>query len=491
MLEVEKNELSQGKNVQLFIGNAWCDGSDERLLAVVNPHTGEPRSHVVCAERADIDRAIAHAVKGFKTWSRTPAIVRSDILLKAASLIRERAREIARDITLEQGKPLEQAAQEVESSAAFICWFAEEARRTYGVVIPSRHDDVRQLTTWHPVGPVAAFTPWNYPLSQAARKVGAALASGCSVVLKGPEYTPAASVHLVHAFIDAGLPADALSLVFGDAPAIAAQLIDSDQIRKISFTGSTQVGKQLMRDAGAKMKRTTMELGGHAPVIVFADTDLEQVAEQLAAMKLRNAGQNCLAPTRILVERSGYDAFLQAFVSSMKRARIGNGMDSGTDFGPLMHAGRVEALNRLVNDAVEQGATRVTGGQALDRKGWFYPATVLANVPTDAMVMNEEPFGPIALVNPFDKAEDAIIEANRLSYGLAAYLYTSSLAKASLTSQQVESGMIAINHYGLGLPEAPFGGIKDSGHGTEGGSGELTEYMYSKFVTEKAVRWQV
>lgn len=489
MVDLDSNELIQGEPVKLFVGGVWCDGANRRLLPVVNPHTGTARSNVACADRADIDRAISHAATAFRSWSKKPALQRSETLLAAARLIGQRAHDIARDITIEQGKPLEQAIQEVESAAAFISWFAEEAKRTYGTVIPSRQSDVRQSTMLHPVGPVAAFTPWNYPFSQAARKVGAALASGCSVILKGPEYAPAAPVHLVQAFIDAGLPADALALVYGDAPAIANQLIESENIRKISFTGSTQVGKQLMRDAGAKMKRTTMELGGHAPVIVFNDTDIKRVAMQLATMKLRNAGQNCLAPTRILVEGPGYRTFLREFVSAMERGQIGYGMDPSSHYGPLMHFGRVKALDRLVTDAVDRGAVRQTGGAHLNRKGWFYPATVLSAVPNDALVMNEEPFGPIAVVNSFGNIDQAIEEANRLSYGLAAYIYTSSLAKASHTSREIESGMVSVNHYGLGLPEVPFGGIKDSGHGTEGGSGALAEYMYTKFITEKAVDW--
>ena len=403
---------------------------------------------------------------------------------KAADNLRADADATATKMTLEQGKPLAEAKMEVLAGADIIDWFAEEGRRAYGRTIPARADGIYQLEIKQPVGPVAAFTPWNFPINQAVRKISGALATGCTIIIKGPEETPASCAALVDAFVKAGLPPGVINLVFGVPAEISAYLIPHPVIRKISFTGSTAVGKQLAMLAGAHMKRVTMELGGHAPAVVFADADLDAAAKVLSAAKFRNAGQVCVSPTRFMVQKPDYDEFMVNFVNSAKAVKVGDGMEEGVLMGPLAHARRLDAMEALVSDAVAKGAKVETGGRRIGNKGYFFEPTVLSNVPHSARIMNEEPFGPIALVAPFDSFDDAITEANRLSYGLAAYAYTRSAKTAAALGQSIESGMVTINHLGLALPEVPFGGVKDSGYGTEGGADALEAYLVTKFVTQ-------
>ena len=469
-------------NTQLFIDNTWRATS--RTLPVANPATEIEIGRVSMADTADLDEAAAASLRGFKTWRRVPAFERGALMRHAAQLMRERAEDIAVTMTLEQGKPLAESRAETLASADVIEWFAEEARRTYGRVIPSRVNIVRQIVMLEPVGPVAAFTPWNFPINQAVRKIAAALAAGCSVVLKGPEETPASCAALVRAFSDAGLPAGVLNLVFGVPAEISNHLIAHPAIRKISFTGSTAVGKLLAAKAGEHMKRATMELGGHAPALVFADSDVPRAARLLAAAKYRNAGQVCISPTRFIVEHSVCDEFMEHFVVAAQTIHVGNGLHDGVQMGALANARRLHAMEQLVADAVAQGATIATGGKRREREGYFFEPTLLIDVPPSARIMNEEPFGPIAAVSTFSTYDEAIGEANRLPFGLAAYAYTCSAATMASLGDDIESGMISINHHGLGIPETPFGGIKDSGYGSEGGSEALEAYLNTKFVSE-------
>jgi succinate-semialdehyde dehydrogenase/glutarate-semialdehyde dehydrogenase len=335
-----------------------------------------------------------------------------------------------------------------------------------------------------PVGPVAAFTPWNFPINQAVRKASAALAAGCSIIIKGPEETPASCAALVRAFCDAGIPAGTINIVFGVPAQVSGYLIPHPAIRKVSFTGSTSVGKQLAKLAGEHMKRVTMELGGHAPAIVFADADVDAAAKILSANKYRNAGQVCVSPTRFLVQEPVYDAFVEKFVGHAKAVKVGNGLDESTRMGPLAHERRLDAIEAFVADAVAKGAKVATGGKRIGNKGYFFEPTVLTDVPREARIMNEEPFGPVAIVNSFRDFDDAVSEANRLPYGLAAYAYTRSPKTAAGIGQAIESGMVSINHHGLALPEVPFGGIKDSGYGSEGGADAIEAYLNTKFVTQ-------
>lgn len=469
-------------DTQIYVDGAWRAGA--KTIAVIDPATEAEIGRLSLASEQDLSDAAEAAARAFSAWRKVSPLERSKLMRRAADLLRERAGDIAAIMTREQGKPLAEAKGETLAGADVIDWFAEEGRRTYGRVVPSRTDAVRQIVTREPVGPVACFTPWNFPLNQAVRKVSAALASGCTVVLKGPEETPASCAALVQVFIDAGLPQGALNLVFGVPSEVSSYLIAHPAIRKISFTGSTPVGKLLAAKAGEHMKRATMELGGHAPAIVFADADIPRAAKLLAGAKFRNAGQVCISPTRFMIEDAAYDAFLEHFVAATKAIKVGNGLADGVQMGPLANDRRLAAMERLVADAREHGAKVLTGGERVGREGYFFAPTVLTDVPLSARIMNEEPFGPLAPVTRFSRYEDAVAEANRLPYGLAAYAYTRSSATSAALSEDIETGMLSINHHGLALPEVPFGGVKDSGYGSEGGTEAMEAYLATKFVTE-------
>jgi len=473
-------------NVQLHIDGQWTGAASGRTLEVLNPATGEVNGLLAHAGTDDLDRALEATARGFAAWRKVSAFDRSKVMRKAAELLRERADGIARLMTLEQGKPLAEARMETLFSADIIDWFAEEARRTYGRVIPARTEGVYQMSLREPVGPVAAFAPWNFPINQANRKTAIALAAGCSIILKGPEETPASCAELVRCYVDAGLPPGVVQLVFGTPSEISGYLIPHPVIRKVSFTGSTPVGKQLAALAGLHMKRVTMELGGHAPAIVFADADVEAATKQLAAAKFRNAGQVCVSPTRFLVQEGVYEQFVDRFTAIAKGVRVGDGMEAGTQMGPLANARRVTAMEELIGDAAQKGAEVRMGGKRIGNKGNFFEPTVLTGVNSDMRVMNEEPFGPLAAIMPFEGMDDLVREANRLPYGLASYAYTRSTRTASALASSVEVGMMTINHMGLALPEVPFGGVRDSGYGSEGGSEAIDAYLNVKFVTQMA-----
>jgi succinate-semialdehyde dehydrogenase/glutarate-semialdehyde dehydrogenase len=471
-------------DVLLFIDGEWTKAAGGRTIPVVNPATGEPIGTVAHADKADLDRALEAADKGFRAWRKVSAFDRSKIMRKAANLLRERVDAIAPILTLEQGKPLPEAKGETLAGADVIDWFAEEARRAYGRVIPARAEGVYQLVVKEAVGPVAAFTPWNFPINQVVRKLSCALAAGCSIIVKAAEETPAAPAELIRCFADAGVPAGVVNLVYGVPSEISEYLIPHPIIRKISFTGSTAVGKQLAAIAGAHMKRVTMELGGHAPSIIFDDADVDLAAKLLSVNKLRNAGQVCVSPTRLLVQENVYDQFVGKFTEGVKAARVGDGMESGTQMGPMANERRISAMEAFIGDAVQKGATIKTGGNRIGNKGNFFEPTVLTDVPMNARIMNEEPFGPVAVIAPFKSFDDVVEEANRLPYGLAAYAYTRSAKTAQAIAAAVETGMISINHHGLALPEVPFGGVKDSGYGSEGGSEAIEAYLNTKFISQ-------
>jgi succinate-semialdehyde dehydrogenase/glutarate-semialdehyde dehydrogenase len=471
-------------DVLLFIDGQWTKAAGGRTIPVVNPATGEAIGTVAHADKSDLDRALEAADRGFQQWRKVSAFDRSKIMRKAADLLRSRVDAIAPLLTLEQGKPLPEAKGETLAGADVIDWFAEEARRAYGRVIPARAEGVYQLVVKEPVGPVAAFTPWNFPINQVVRKLSCALAAGCSIIVKAPEETPAAPAELIRCFADAGVPNGVINLVYGVPAEISEYLIPHPIIRKMSFTGSTAVGKQLAAIAGAHMKRVTMELGGHAPSIVFDDADVDLAAKLLSVNKLRNAGQVCVSPTRLLVQEGIYNDFVGKFTAGVAAAKIGNGMESGTQMGPMANERRIAAMEGFIGDAVQKGATLKTGGNRIGNKGNFFEPTVLTDVPMNSRIMNEEPFGPVAVIAPFKSFDDVVEEANRLPYGLAAYAYTRSAKTAQAIAASVETGMISINHHGLALPEVPFGGVKDSGYGSEGGSEAIEAYLNTKFVTQ-------
>ncbi|MEM7408222.1 MAG: NAD-dependent succinate-semialdehyde dehydrogenase [Pseudomonadota bacterium] len=470
-------------DVQLFINGQWRDGAEGKTLPIIDPATEEEIGRLAHATRPDLDAALEAAEKGFEIWRKTSAFERYQLMRKAANLLRERKEDIAWLMTRDQGKPIAQSTMELAGGADTIDWFAEEARRTYGQVIPARMPGVTQMTMKLPVGPVAAFTPWNFPVNQIVRKLSAALATGCSIIVKAPEETPASPAELIKIFQEAGVPDGVVNLVYGIPSEISEYLIPHPIIRKISFTGSTPVGKHLAAMAGQHMKRATMELGGHAPVLVFDDADVDQAINTMLPTKIRNAGQVCVSPTRFLVQESAAEKFIDGFVAAMEGVKVGNGLEADTEMGPLANERRIPAMESMIADAKSKGANLVTGGERIGNQGYFFQPTVMTDVPTDAAAMNEEPFGPMALINKFKTYDEAVSEANRLQYGLAAYAFTSSAETVQRLGREVESGMLTVNHVGLALPEVPFGGIQDSGYGTEGGSDAVEPYLETRFVT--------
>ena len=470
-------------NTRLLIQGEWSDAASGKTIAVLNPATGEPIGHVAHAGTVDLDRALAAAKHGFEVWRNTSAHERAAVMRRAAGLVRERADVIARLLTQEQGKPLAEARMEVLAGAGIIEWFADEGLRVYGRIVPSRNLAAQQLVLKEPVGPVAAFTPWNFPINQIVRKLGAALATGCSFLVKAPEETPASPAALLQAFVDAGIPPGTVGLVFGDPAEISSYLIASPIIRKVTFTGSTPVGKQLASLAGQHMKRVTMELGGHAPVIVAEDADVELAVKASGGAKFRNAGQVCISPTRFLVHKSLVGAFAKALVKHAESLKLGDGLTDGTTLGPLANPRRLTAMAKVIADARAKGATIATGGERIGAAGNFFSPTVLTEVPLDAEVFNNEPFGPVAAIRAFDTLDEAIAEANRLPFGLAGYAFTKSIKTAHALAQRLELGMLWVNQPATPSAEMPFGGVKDSGYGSEGGPEALEGYLITKAVS--------
>ncbi len=470
-------------DTRLLINGEWTDAKSGKTIDVINPATGKPIGKVAHAGIADLDLALASAQRGFDAWKNTSAPERANVMRKAAGLLRERADAIARLLTQEQGKPLIEARGEVMAGAEIIEWFADEGRRVYGRIVPSRNLAAQQLVLKEPVGPVAAFTPWNFPINQIVRKLGAALATGCSFLVKAPEETPASPAALLQCFVDAGIPPGTVGLVFGDPAEISSYLIASPIIRKVTFTGSTPVGKQLAAMAGSHMKRVTMELGGHAPVIVAEDADVALAVKAAGAAKFRNAGQVCISPTRFLVHNSLVDEFAKALVKHAESLKLGDGLTAGTTLGPLANPRRLTAMAKVMDDARAKGATIATGGERMGSEGNFYAPTVITNVSLDADVFNNEPFGPVAAIRGFDSLEEAITEANRLPFGLAGYAFTKSIKTAHILGQRLELGMLWINQPAMPSAEMPFGGVKDSGYGSEGGPEALESYLVTKSVS--------
>jgi len=467
-----------------YIDGEFVQGEGRHETDVLNPATNLPIGKLPHATKADLDRALSSAQRAFESWRNSSAMLRSQILRKVGDLARERAQVIGRNITLDQGKPLAEAVGEVTVCSEHADWHAEECRRIYGRVIPARSSQVQQTVLREPIGVCVAFSPWNFPFNQAIRKVAAAIGAGCSVIVKGSSDTPSAVVAIAQLFHDAGLPPGVLSVVWGDSGMISDHLIRSPIVRKISFTGSTPVGQQLAALAGSLMKRCTMELGGHAPVIVCDDADIDTAVDQLVGYKFRNAGQVCVSPTRFFVQEGAYDHFVDRFVAKTKAIKVGDGLEAGSRMGPLAQRRRISAMEGFVDDARERGANIRTGGHALPGEGNFYAPTVITDLPEDARFLNEEPFGPIAGIVRFRNLEDALQRANRLPFGLASYAFTRSAKNAHAISRGLEAGMVSINHIGLALAETPFGGLKESGYGSEGGSETFDGYLTTKFISQ-------
>jgi succinate-semialdehyde dehydrogenase/glutarate-semialdehyde dehydrogenase len=467
---------------ELFVGGEWTPGTSGRSLPVVDPGSGEVIAALPCASPADVDAAAQAAATAFAAWRDTPAMERARVLRAAASMLRSDHETLADIITREAGKPLHESRAEVAIGADTLDWFAAEALRLDGRLMPARIPGTEFRVERLAVGPVAAFCAWNAPLANPARKIAPALASGCTVVLKASEETPAGAVVLARALVAAGLPSGALNLVFGDPTAISEQLIAHPAIRKISFTGSTTVGKRLARAAAVRMKPATMELGGHAPVFVFDDADIDAAAAAAAKAKYRNAGQICFSPSRFFVQEAAFDRFAEAFTDAVQRIKVGYGLDEDTEMGPLAHAQRMRAMERLCADADGAGARCVAGGRARQRPGFYWEPTVYLEAPRTSLLMTSEPFGPIAAIGRFSGIDDAIVEANRLPYGLSAYVFTRARDTAATLVEAIESGTIGVNTFQVVLPETPFGGVRDSGIGREGGPEGIEPYTVTRFT---------
>lgn len=471
-------------NLEMLIDGKFTRGSSGKGEPVINPATEQTLAELPHAAKSDLEAAVAAAEKGFAAWKAMSAFDRYRILRKGADILRSRADAIAKILTMEQGKVLAEAKIEVVTSADILDWYAEEGRRAYGRIIPGRVPGMRQMVIKEPVGIVAAFTPWNFPALTPMRKIAGALAAGCSIILKPSEETPGTAVEVARCLQEAGLPEGALNIVFGVPAEVSSYLIAHPKVRKISFTGSTAVGKQLMKLAADGMKRTTMELGGHAPVIVFDDVDAASVAKIAAGGKYRNAGQVCISPTRFFVHETKYKQFVDTFTEIASGLKLGDGLDPSTQMGPMANARRLEAMDMFVSDAKAKGATVKTGGERPANQGFFYKPTVLADVPAEARIMTEEPFGPLAPIVPFRDFEEVVERANGVAYGLAAYAFTSDEKRATAIADALQWGMVGVNSLTVSTPETPFGGIKDSGHGSEGGIEGLEAYLNVKFVSQ-------
>jgi succinate-semialdehyde dehydrogenase/glutarate-semialdehyde dehydrogenase len=465
----------------LFVDGEFVDGTGTPFTTV-NPATEEVLAEVPLAERADLDRATEAAASGFAAWRSTPVGRRTAILRDAADRLAARADRVGRVMTLEQGKPFKEARGEVLRVADTLRWDADDARRAYGRIIPSTDDTVLSVRR-EPVGPVAAFTPWNFPAGSPMRKIAAALSAGCSIVIKASEETPGTACEIVRCFAEAGVPAGALNLVFGEPAQVSSHLIASPAIRLVAFTGSIPVGKLLASAAGRQMKPCLMELGGHAPVIVCEDADPAEAARRAAAAKFVNAGQVCTSPSRFFVHESRYDAFVAEFTRAADAVVVGDGLGQGVTMGPLANPRRLKAMEELITDAVSRGAKVVRGGERIDRPGFFFPPTVLTDVPPGAKVMTDEPFGPVAPIVAFSDLDDALRQANSLPYGLAAYGFTTRSATAEKLIRGFEAGILSINHCGGSVSEAPSGGVKQSGYGREGGPEGVEGYLVLKRVS--------
>ena len=465
----------------LYIDGQWLSGEGRRTTEVYDPATGAVLGELPLATKDDLDRALAAAQAGFEAWRVTPPEQRFQIMIKAAALLRERAEGIARVVTMEEGKPFAEAKGEVLAGASMLEFHGGEAMRIYGRVL-HRPSGMLSMVLHQPVGPVAAFCAWNFPAINVVRKIAPAIAAGCSVILKPSEETPGSAVEVMRCLIDAGLPGNVAQIVFGVPDEVSRHLLTSPITRKLSFTGSVPIGKHLMKLAADTVMKMTMELGGHSPVLVFDDCDLEKTLDTLVTHKFRNAGQVCVAPTRFHVQDGIYEKFAAGFAERTRALKVGNGLETGTHMGPLANPRRSEAMEKMVADAAAAGARLLAGGSRGNGDGYFYQPTVIADVPLEAQAMNEEPFGPIALLRPFATFEDAVREANRLPFGLAAYCFTEQGRRQNRLAEELESGMVAINSVRLTWPDAPFGGVKESGFGSEDGPEGVMAHLVTKSV---------
>lgn len=475
------------EKIELLINGRWCQGSEGKSQPLINPATEEILAEVPHASESDLEEALLSSAEGFKIWRDTTAIDRQTIMEKAARLMEDRIDEISKTLTMEMGKPLPESKIEMDFVIAVTRWYAEEGKRAYGRLVPSRVPGARQMVMKEPVGPSCAFVAWNFPGTNVIRKVAGALGAGCSMLIKPSEETPGTAVAIARCFQDAGLPPGVLNIVFGIPDEVSRHVLGSWIPRKMSFTGSVPVGKHLQKLAAETMKRCTMELGGHSPVIVFDDADIERALDIAAGFKFRNAGQVCISPTRFFIQDRVYKSFVEGFTERAQSLKVGNGLDDGIQMGPLVDARRLPIMQDFVEDACDHGATIRTGGERIGNLGYYYAPTVLSDVPDKAKIMIEEPFGPIAPITHFNAFDDVVERANSLPFGLASYVFTSDGDKATKIGQALETGLVGVNHAMVATPETPFGGINESGYGSEGGVEGLDAFLRTKFVTEVGV----
>lgn len=472
-------------DLNLLIDGDWRPSTSGATLDVINPATEEVLGALPAATPEDLDAALRSAQRGFRTWRALSPYARARILIDAANLVRDRVEMIATAVTLENGKPLAEARMEIGTVVDILEFSAEEGKRMHGRIVEGRVPGVRHFVVKEPVGVCLAVTPWNFPINTVAKKLGAALGAGCSVILKASNETPAAAILLVQALVDAGLPAGVVNVVFGPSGPLTKHLMSSDIVRKVSLTGSVPVGKQLAVLAAERMQRLTMELGGHAPVVVFDDVDIAKAVDLLVPGKFRNAGQICISPTRFFVQDAIYSDFVDAFTARAAEIKVGNGLEAGTMMGPLANARRLGAMDEFVEDARKRGATITTGGERIGNRGYFFAPTVIKDAPDDSMIMTEEPFGPMAPMTRFSTIEEVAKRANALELGLASYALTNSMERATRIGDALEAGMVGINTVGVAIPETPFGGVKESGYGVEGGPESLEHYVVPKSIAQK------
>lgn len=475
------------EKLEMLIDGEWTQGTSGKTEPVINPATEETLGELPHASSSDLDRALEASARGFKVWRNTTPHNRQQVINKAMALMTERADQIAETLTKEMGKPLAEAKVEVLYSRDVCLWYGEEGKRAYGRIIPARAPNTRQMVIKEPVGPVAAFTAWNFPATNAMRKIAGAVGAGCSIILKPSEETPGTAIAIARCFQDAGMPDGVINIVFGVPPEVSEHLLASRITRKVSFTGSVPVGKHLQKLAADTLKQCTMELGGHSPVLVFADADMDKAVNIMAGHKFRNAGQVCISPTRFYVENKVYDEFIDKFTQKAEAITVGYGMDAGVTMGPLIAPRRLDVMDDFIRDAKEHGAEITTGGERMGNQGHFFQPTVLRDVPEDAMIMNEEPFGPVAPMASFEDFDEVLDRANRLDFGLAAYAFTTDGARSQAISDQINTGLLAVNHQAVSMPETPFGGVNESGYGREGGIEGLEAYQRIKFVSEQGV----
>jgi succinate-semialdehyde dehydrogenase/glutarate-semialdehyde dehydrogenase len=472
------------EKLELLINGKWKMGSENKAEPVINPATNEVIGDLPHASKKDLDEALESNLEAFKLWKKESPLNRQKIIENACRNLESKFDQVATNLTIEMGKPLAEAKGELAVGLDVLRWYGEEGKRAYGRIVPSRMSNMSQTVIKEPIGPVIAFVAWNFPVMNVVRKIGGALAAGCTITIKPSEETPGTAIAIGRAFMDAGLPPGVLNIVFGVPSEVSEHLCGSKIPRKLSFTGSIPVGKHLQKLAADNMIRCTMELGGHSPLMVFDDTDIDMAAKISVAGKFRNAGQVCVSPTRFLVQDTVKEQFIRAVINETNKIKVGNGLDDGINMGPLIAERRIDIMKDFVNDAVENGANIEMGGNRMNLEGSFFAPTILTNVSDNTKIMNEEPFGPLLPIDTFNSVDEVIDRANRLDFGLASYAFSNDPKIVSFLKSEIQAGLLAVNSTVVSTPETPFGGIKQSGYGSEGGIEGIDAFLVTRFISE-------